>query len=262
MPVAMFSIGEVRRLAKENRAIVGIGAAKASTIIRKSMADAEKKGYARKVEAYSDAGALVSALKDGAVDCAVRGSLGANDVLFEIKRQFGLRRVARAAVLDMPGKSSLTMLAPVGIDEGKSVEDRLEIAVLSSELIELFGSEPRLGILAGGRLEDTGRGAKVRKGLECGKDLLLRIRAQGISASFFGIEIESAAGTVNCIIAPDGVVGNFIFRSLHYLGGWDALGAPVLNLKSKAFIDTSRAKKEYVGAIALAGAMAELNPRR
>lgn len=53
------------------------------------------------------------------------------------------------------------------------------------------------------------------------------------------------------IIAPDGVTGNLIFRTMHFLGGARALGAPILNI-DKIFVDTSREKTDYTDAICLA----------
>jgi len=57
------------------------------------------------------------------------------------------------------------------------------------------------------------------------------------------------------LIAPDGVSGNLIFRTLHFLGGWDALGAPVLNI-GRVYVDTSRAKASYADSIELAASLA------
>jgi len=56
------------------------------------------------------------------------------------------------------------------------------------------------------------------------------------------------------IIGPDGISGNLIFRTLHFLGEGRALGAVVLNI-DRVFVDTSRAKGSYVDSIALASAL-------
>ena len=58
------------------------------------------------------------------------------------------------------------------------------------------------------------------------------------------------------IIAPDGISGNIIFRALHFIAGAKALGAPVINT-DKVFVDTSRAKTDYVDSIALAMKLTE-----
>ena len=58
------------------------------------------------------------------------------------------------------------------------------------------------------------------------------------------------------IVAPEGITGNIIFRSLHFIGGVHALGAPVVN-SDKVFIDTSRVKVDYRDSIALAMRLTE-----
>ena len=68
--------------------------------------------------------------------------------------------------------------------------------------------------------------------------------------------IENAVEDADLIIAPDGISGNLIFRTMHLIGGALALGAPIINI-DKVFIDTSRAKKDYKDSIALAMRLTE-----
>ena len=35
------------------------------------------------------------------------------------------------------------------------------------------------------------------------------------------------------LIAPDGISGNLVFRTLHFLGGGKALGAPILQHRQR-----------------------------
>jgi predicted methyltransferase MtxX (methanogen marker protein 4) len=53
------------------------------------------------------------------------------------------------------------------------------------------------------------------------------------------------------VIAPDGITGNLIFRTLALLGGGRGHGAPVVNI-DRIFVDTSRASADYTNAIMLA----------
>ncbi len=59
------------------------------------------------------------------------------------------------------------------------------------------------------------------------------------------------------IIAPNGIVGNIIFRSMHFIGGCPAYGAPLINT-DKVFVDTSRVKTDYTDSIILAMKLAEM----
>ena len=67
----------------------------------------------------------------------------------------------------------------------------------------------------------------------------------------YEILIEDAIRECGVIIAPDGISGNFIFRTLTFLGSGHGHGAPVMNI-DKIFIDTSRATPHYANAIRLA----------
>ncbi len=66
-------------------------------------------------------------------------------------------------------------------------------------------------------------------------------REEGYDVEHCQILIEEAVRTKNLVIAPDGITGNIIFRTMHLVDGCVSMGAPILNL-GKVFIDTSRAK--------------------
>ncbi len=70
------------------------------------------------------------------------------------------------------------------------------------------------------------------------------------------ILIEDAVQTCGLIIAPDGISGNLIFRTLVFLGGGHGHGAPVVNI-SRIFVDTSRASPNYANALLLAASLLE-----
>ena len=61
------------------------------------------------------------------------------------------------------------------------------------------------------------------------------------------ILIENAVKTSNFLLAPDGISGNYIYRTLVYLGAGNAYGAlysSVYFKHNKVLIDTSRVAKE------------------
>ena len=82
------------------------------------------------------------------------------------------------------------------------------------------------------------------------------LRSEGYDAYHSQILIEDAVNNADILIAPQGIVGNIIFRTLHFIGGAKALGAPIVNL-DKVFIDTSRVKTDYTDSIALAMRLTE-----
>jgi predicted methyltransferase MtxX (methanogen marker protein 4) len=116
-----------------------------------------------------------------------------------------------------------------------------------------MGFLPRAAILSGGRMEDRGRCERVDRSLLEGDQIAARARKAGIDAEHKGILIENCRGD-DIIIAPEGISGNLIFRTLMLLCGAQSYGAPVL--MKKIFIDSSRARGGFDGPVMLAGAMA------
>ncbi len=195
---------------------------------------------------------LVKLLADGKIDGAVRGNLPAGRTMKALSQQFGIK-VKRLALIELSGCAFF--LGPVGIDEGDSISDRLSLALDGAKYLTSMGISPKVSILSGGRMEDLGRSDKIDRSIAEGEFVAARIMEAGIKAEHRGILIESCKGD-DLIIAPDGISGNLIFRTLLLLCGANALGAPVL--MDKIFIDSSRARGNFDGPIILASAMAGL----
>lgn len=193
---------------------------------------------------------LVKLLAEGQIDGAVRGNLPAGRTMKAISTQFGIR-VKRLALIELSGWSFF--LGPVGIDEGDSIRDRLGLALDGAKYLTDMGISPKISILSGGRIEDLGRSEVVDRSLADGEFIASRVRHSGITAEHRGILIESCKGD-DLIIAPDGISGNLIFRTILLLCGANSLGAPVL--MDKVFIDSSRARGNFNGPVMLASAMA------
>jgi putative methanogen marker protein 4 len=192
--------------------------------------------------------ALVSDLVEGRIDAAVRGSLPASDTLGELKRALGVDHLERIALLETPAGVQF-LLAPVGVDEGWTVVDKLAFIEKSRFIAEKFGINPRVAVLSGGRLGDVGRHKEVDRSL-AEAELVARLAG----ADHAEILIEEALKDHGIIIAPDGIAGNLIFRTLTLVGGGRGHGAPVVNI-SKIFVDTSRATVNYSNAILLAASL-------
>lgn len=208
---------------------------------------------------FKDARKLVSALRDGDVDAAVRGTLSSSDVLVQLKDVFGLGEIMRTAILEsVHGKEFL--LTPVGIDEGKNASARLGLAMATVSYFAPLGWKPSVGVLSKGRLEDISRGADIKKSVEDGERIARELKRRRIPASHYGILIEEAITERDLLVAPDGVSGNLIFRSLHFLGEYRAFGAPVVNI-DRVFLDTSRAKADFTESLLLAVGLAEAKRR-
>jgi putative methanogen marker protein 4 len=194
------------------------------------------------------------------VDAAVRGTARASETLAHLKEVLGMEKLHRLALL-LTGDDVPFFLAPVGIDEGNDVADKIEFIRLAVEYTRRFGIEPVVGILSGGRLGDLGRNRRVDRTMVDADFVTNRVRELGINANNYTILIEDAIKEADIILAPDGISGNLIFRTLVFLGGGDGIGAPVL-MDDYVFVDTSRVGGHYTKAIMLASALVDIKNER
>ncbi len=264
----MSLLSEIERKARKNHARIGLGIGKISEKLIKSAEAAreyaevvlvgdekEIKATGTELEIINSkepSKKLVELLVTGQIDGAVRGTLSATKTLSELKSSLNIKKLYRVALLETADGRPF-FLAPVGIDEGNSIEDKIELIRRGAEHFRRFGIEAKVGILSGGRLEDKGRDEQVDRTLAEAELVTKRVCEMGISAKNYSILIEDAIGEANFIIAPDGISGNLIFRTLVFLGGGYGHGAPVL--MDKVFVDTSRVGGHYTRAIMLASAL-------
>jgi putative methanogen marker protein 4 len=186
--------------------------------------------------------ALVKDLMEGRIDAAVRGSLPSNSTLRALREATGVGYLLRIALLSTrDGRRFL--LAPVGVDEGWTVEEKVEIVERGRGYLALFGLPGEVAVLSGGRLGDVGRHPVVDRTI-AQAELVARLTG----AVHREILIEEAIGSAGLILAPDGISGNLVFRTLVHLGGGQAHGAPVVNI-ARIFVDTSRASPDYANAL-------------
>lgn len=196
---------------------------------------------------------LIELLRDGKVDGVVRGSLGANSTIRSLKSIMGIKKVLRVSLLKAPS-SNFFFFAPVGVDEGWTVEDKVILGETGVGLIRLFGIEPRVGVLSGGRMDDRGRSPIVDKTMDDAEAVAGALREKGINARHAAILFEDAVNEYEYILAPDGVCGNLMFRALCLVGCGNGYGAPLVG-SDIVYVDTSRAGSGYQNAICMASAM-------
>ncbi|WFN37289.1 methanogenesis marker protein Mmp4/MtxX [Methanomicrobium antiquum] len=188
---------------------------------------------------------LVDALFNGEIDAAVRGTLPSNKTMKALKKRAGTNKLRRVAILQTADNKKF-LLAPVGVDEGWSVDEKIEFIREAKPLADKIGLNNSVAVLSGGRFGDIGRHKIVDKTISDAERI-----SELTGSDNCEILIEDAVLNHGIIIAPDGISGNLIFRTLCLLGGGDAHGAPVLNI-GKIFVDTSRAGIDYSNAVLLA----------
>ena len=207
------------------------------------------------VRIYDDPEKLIDDLVSGEIDAAIRGDMSSSKLLPIVKSKLGLKSLERVVFMELlSGK--MILMAPVGIDEGWSDAQREELARKSVKLAQRVGLGTKVAVMSGGRCEDVGRCKVVDKSIESARNVVKQLESEGYDAYHCQILIEDAVNNADILIAPEGITGNIIFRTLHFIGGAKALGAPIVN-SDKVFIDTSRVKTDYTDSIALAMRMTE-----
>lgn len=186
---------------------------------------------------------LFRIVRDGEVDAIVRGTARASKFLKIVRKEY---EPSRIAVLETFG-GKLFLLAPVGVDEGWSIEEKLRIIEHARNLAKTLGMGGSVAVIAGGRYGDVGRSPLIDESLA-----LAELTAKLSGGENFEIRIEDAVER-DIVIAPDGISGNLIFRSMCYLGAGREYGAVYCGLPYRV-VDTSRSQsvEGFVRAIALA----------
>lgn len=192
------------------------------------------------------------------ISCVVRGSLGSSKFLQSLKTSLNISEVARLALLETY-KGQQFFFGPVGIDECNNIKSKKIFIKKAIKILEFLNLEPKISILSGGRVGDLGRNPEVDKTIKEAKELVnyFKLEHPKLEINHTEILIEKAINDKsNLIIAPNGISGNLIYRTLVHLGGGKAYGAIYMAV-GHVIIDTSRvgAFSEMYGGFILALAL-------
>lgn len=199
---------------------------------------------------------LVNMLLNNEVSAAIRGSLSSSKIMEKLKENYG-DKICRASLLDV--KNHKFLLAPVGIDEGDSVKEKVQIAELGAEFLLSLDIKPKIAILSGGRNQDIGRSNKIDTSIEEGEKITKMLKNKYSAKHYYILIEDTIMDNVNFILAPDGITGNLIFRTLVFLGSAKSYGAVTLGI-NEIFIDTSRSQsvEGYIRALELSNYLSRL----
>ncbi len=216
-------------------------------------------------------------IKISKIDAIIRGGISSSKFLkalhsYTSKSQPSLSDVKKSEHLPLYRLALLEtadhhqfFFAGVGIDEIGSLESKTTMVQLGLDFFRQMGWKPEIGILSGGRLSDVGRDAQVDTTINQAIALEKHFKTQDpkLSIHHSQILIENAIrAKSNIIVAPDGISGNLIYRTLIHLGNGRSYGAVYLNIlreHQRIIIDCSRVapRFEIEGAIYLAAALSE-----
>lgn len=194
---------------------------------------------------------MVQAVLDDKIHGVVRGSLPASNIMKELKAVYP--NITRATYVN--GDEYEFLLTPVGIDEGETVEDRLDIVKNCIDFLKRLGKTPKIAVLAEGRKDDFGRGPEVSQSITDSEKLteLIKENTDEEVENYYILVEKAINDGCNVIVAPNGRVGNIIFRTLVLLNSWPSYGAITFGM-DKIYIDTSRDQsiEGYVRSLTLA----------
>jgi predicted methyltransferase MtxX (methanogen marker protein 4) len=214
------------------------------------------------------------------LDGVIRGGLSSSGFLKAL-RSFNAKTVKNPVSEDFPALTyRLALLetafgeqffyAPVGIDECNTFPNKRQLVSHAIQFLQQLLIKPKIGLLSGGRKSDLGRDPWIDENIEQIENLTdsLQREYKDLQITHYDILIESAIKDhVNFLLAPEGIAGNLIYRTLVHLGNGKAYGALYLthfNILKKIIIDTSRVAQEFEieGAIFFAIALHKMLQNR
>jgi len=201
---------------------------------------------------------ILNFLKNNMIDAIVRGCISSSKFLNNLKNSLGISEINRLALLETYDGYQF-FYGPVGIDECNDVQNKIAFVKKAIKQLKYLEIEPKISVLSGGRIGDVGRDSQVDKSINFAEELIEYFKNlyPNLNINHDEILIEnSIKNKSNVIIAPDGISGNLIYRTLVHLGGGKAYGAIYMDIEP-IVIDTSRVGNisEIFGALILALAL-------
>ncbi|MBD3255500.1 MAG: methanogenesis marker protein Mmp4/MtxX [Candidatus Lokiarchaeota archaeon] len=201
---------------------------------------------------------ILKFLVENKIDSIIRGCISSSEFLPQVKLSFNKNELHRLALLET-SKGFQFFYGPVGIDECNTYEDKVEFIKKAESIITSLKLKPKISVLSGGRISDIGRNPQVDKSIREAEKIISFFKNKQPSMDIIHDKVlieNSIRNRSNLIIAPDGISGNLIYRTLVHLGGGRAYGAIYMGIK-KPIIDTSRVggPSEIYGGLLIASTL-------
>ena len=180
-------------------------------------------------------------LQKNRISCAVRGSLNSSNFLKNLSKILDISEINRLALLETNSGHQF-FFGPVGIDECNDLKSKKQFIEKAVKELTDLNIIPKVSVLSGGRLGDIGRNIDTDKSINEAKKLVdyFNLERPSLAIEHSEILIEKAIkNKSNLILAPNGITGNLIYRTLVHLGGGKAYGAIYMGIDYN-IIDTSR----------------------
>ncbi|MBY9011430.1 MAG: methanogenesis marker protein Mmp4/MtxX [Candidatus Lokiarchaeota archaeon] len=226
--------------------------------IAKSQMYKENERYIVLIDSNDPTSEILHYLNKNLIACAVRGSLSSSKFLKNLDVILNISDINRLALLETSSGHQF-FFGPVGIDECNNLNSKEQFIEKALKVLSTLHIEPKISVLSGGRLGDIGRNVEIDKSIKEAKELVdyFKLEKPDLEIEHSEILIETAIeNKSNLILAPNGIAGNLIYRTLVHLGGGKAYGAIYMGIDYK-IVDTSRVGDftEIYGGLILALAL-------
>jgi putative methanogen marker protein 4 len=226
--------------------------------IAKSQMYKENERYVVLIDSEDPTSEILHYLNKNLIASVVRGSLSSSKFLKNLEVFLNISDINRLALLETSSGHQF-FFGPVGIDECNNLKSKEQFIEKALKILSTLYIEPKISVLSGGRLGDIGRNVEIDKSIKEAKELVdyFKLVKPDLEIEHSEILIETAIeNKSNLILAPNGIAGNLIYRTLVHLGGGKAYGAIYMGIDYK-IIDTSRVGDftEIYGALILALAL-------
>lgn len=184
---------------------------------------------------------ILRSLHNNRISCAVRGSLNSSNFLKDLGKILNISEINRLALLETNSGHQF-FFGPVGIDECNDLKSKKQFIEKAVKELSDLNIVPKISVLSGGRLGDIGRNIDIDKSINEAKKLVdfFNLKRPSLAIEHSEILIEKAIkNNSNLILAPNGITGNLMYRTLVHLGGGKAYGAIYMGIDYN-IIDTSR----------------------
>lgn len=181
---------------------------------------------------------LIQQAKAGRVNGIVRGQVDYSAYHRALNRIYELKRDLMCAALVRSTDGDEWLMTPAVHDHDASISGRCYLAHCAARICSRLGCRPIVGVLCA----DDERGYMNESDRDHDEALTVvaRLRDEGIpNVSLYPVRIDSAIKECNIVIPMNGIIGNFIYRALCYIGNSTSGGAFTLTRKFIS-VDTTR----------------------
>ena len=201
---------------------------------------------------------MLNLLSNHKLDAVIRGGLSSHKFLTTINTIFNRPQINRLALLETINGHQFFFVS-FGIYDCNDFDAKILFLKQALKFFSIMNLKPIVRILSGGRKGDIGRDSDVDHSIRDAEELVNHLNNEFTDLDIIHNEIlieKAIAEGSNLILAPNGISGNLIYRTLVHLGGGKAYGAIYLGLEP-IIIDTSRVGKssEIEGALILANGL-------